>query len=388
MSRLHVAVACCLLACSQDHGAALLVDGGAPASADGAVTAPLLHDAGAKANADGALSTPVGTISDASAKSDSGGRDAASAPVATTSPGHYFPATAWMYQRADALAVDKDSATITQWLASNGSFGTGQIRIDFSIDVLTADATTERRVFTPTDEFYSPDCDALPFPVPTGGAVEGETGYACTGNGDCHLLVVDRAAARLYEMWRANIVGSTFQGGCVALWDMNRVYGPEGRGEQCTSADAAGFPIAPLLFSADEVASGTIDHAIRFILPNERMRAKTYQHPGTHAGGPSGPADAPIYGSRWRLKADFDLSKLPSAGARVVARALQQYGMALADGGNIALTAQNDRFTTHKWDGLLDTRDLASLKPTDFEIVQTGEPTVLDFNCTRTPISN
>lgn len=293
-----------------------------------------------------------------------------------------------MYQRADTMAVDKDSATITQWLQTNGGFGTGQMRIDFSIDVLSADASTPHRTFMRTADFYSPDCDPVAFPVPAQGAVEGEDGYACSHDGDCHLLVVDRAAARLYEMWRANITGSTFQGGCVVVWDMNRVYGPEGRGEQCSSADAAGFPIAPLLFSADEVASGSIDHAIRFILPNERMRAKTYQHPGTHAGAPSGPAEAPIYGSRFRLKANFDLSKLPSAGARVVARALQQYGMALADGGNIALTAQNDRFTAHKWAGLLDTRDLASLKPTDFEVVQTGEPIALDYDCTRSPVSN
>ena len=379
MSRPCIIVLCGLLGCGHDKGSPFLLDGGSAENPDGGLTTTPL---------------PVGSSGDAGvssgrdARASTGGRDAATAPVTTPAQGAYFPAGAWMYQRADALAVDKDSATITQWLATNGGFGTGQIRIDFSIDVLTADAATPRHSFSHTDDFYSPDCDSLPFPVPTQGALEGEDGYACTQDGDCHLLVVDRAAARLYEMWRANITGNTFAGGCAVLWDMNRVYGPEGRGEQCTSADAAGFPIAPLLFSADEVAAGSIDHAIRFILPNERMRAKTYQHPGTHAGGPSGPVDAPIYGSRWRLKADFDLSKLPSAGARVVARALQQYGMALADGGNIALTAQNDRFTAHKWEGLLDTRDLASLKPTDFEVVQTGEPIALNYDCTRTPITN
>ena len=38
-----------------------------------------------------------------------------------------------------------------------------------------------------------------------------------------------------------------------------RTYTTAGRGLQCTSADAAGFPIAPLLFTADEVAAGHID---------------------------------------------------------------------------------------------------------------------------------
>ena len=82
----------------------------------------------------------------------------------------------------------------------------------------------------------------------------------------------------------------------LAVWDLNRVYPASGRGEQCTSADAAGLPIAPLLFNADEIAAGNINHAIRFILPNPRMRADVYVHPATHAGAPRGPVDAPPYG--------------------------------------------------------------------------------------------
>ena len=300
------------------------------------------------------------------------------------SPTGYFPSGAWMYQDISQAEVRSDSATVTQWLEDNGSWGTGQMRIDFSMEVLQKTAGTTYRDFEPTDDFYSPDCDQVPVPVPPGGALEGEDGYECTSDGDCHLIVVDCDNHRLYEMWRANITGNTFRGGCLAAWDMTRVYGPEGRGEQCTSADAAGFPIAPLLFNADEVAVGEIRHAIRFILPNARMRAHYYVHPGTHAGSPSGPASAPVYGSRWRLKASFDLSSLPNEGARTVARALQKYGMVLADGGNIALTAQSDRFTTSKWDGPLGAQDLAAIQPTDFEIIDTGAPTELTYDCVRT----
>lgn len=333
------------------------------------------RDSGAR---DAATNLDAGSASDAAAKPD------ASAPVTST---RYFPEQAFMYQRVDGAPLDARSSTITRWLADNGGFGTGAMRIDFSIHVLQHDGSA-RRAFQPTGDFYSPDCDPAPFPVPAGGALEGEQGYACLSDGDCHLIVVDRAAQRLYEMWRANLSGTSFQGGCAAIWDMARVYPPEGRGEQCTSADAAGFPIAPLLFTADEVAAGNIDHAIRFILPNARMRARTYQRPASHAGGPTGPTDAPIYGSRWRLRANFDLSRLPNEGARTVARALQRYGMVLADGGNIALTAQNDRFTTRKWSGLLGSYDLSLLQPTDFEIVDTGPPIALTFDCRRTPITN
>lgn len=63
---------------------------------------------------------------------------------------------------------------------------------------------------------------------------------------------------------------------------------------------------------------------------------------------------------------------------------MQRYGMALADGGNIALTAQSDRFTTGKWNGLLDSHDLSSIQPTDFEVLDTGPDIELTYDCVRT----
>src|SRR5690606_26562889 len=105
-------------------------------------------------------------------------------------------------------------------------------------------------------------------PIPEGGAIEGESGYACTSDGDCHLLVLDVAECRLYEMWRANLAAQGFRGGCLAAWDLTQSYSPTLRGDCCTSADAAGLPIAAHLCTADEIAAGRIEHAIRFILPN------------------------------------------------------------------------------------------------------------------------
>jgi len=62
---------------------------------------------------------------------------------------------------------------------------------------------------------------------------------------------------------------------------------------------------------------------------------------------------------------------------------MQKYGMYHADGGNIALTAQSDRHTTAKWDGLLDTRDLGAIKVDDFEIVDHGSMITLTYDCDR-----
>jgi serine/threonine-protein kinase len=174
--------------------------------------------------------------------------------------------------------------------------------------------------------------------------------------------------------------------GLIAVWDLTKVYPASGRGDQCSSADAAGYPIAPLLFTADELAQGQIKHAIRFILPNNEIRAGVFVNPATHAGAPSGPATAPPYGAHLRLKASYNISALKPA-ARVVAAAMQKYGMYLADGGSIALTAQSDQDTQTKYaDVDFDPGDLASLKVTDFEVVKMPATIPLTYDCVRNNI--
>src|SRR5262249_19099244 len=217
-------------------------------------------------------------------------------------------------------------------------------------------------------------CDRVDMPVPPNGAVEGESGYACTGDGDCHLIVVMSNEKKLYEMWRADIESSTFLSGCLAVWDLTKSYGDTLRGKGCSSADAGGFPMTAMLATADEAAAGEIKHALRFILPNERIRKGIYVPPGTHSTFPTnGGANTPPYGVRFRLVGGYDETKLPSQGAQVIARALKKYGMFLADGGNIPYTIADDRFTTHKWSETgFSVRDLDVLKVTDFEVVDEG----------------
>ena len=301
-------------------------------------------------------------------------------PVGPVGP--YFTQPQFFNRIVSGVPKSSKSDLIIAALKAAGGWGNAnKMQIDFSLDVLKATSTTPKRSFTPTDEFYSPDCDLKPVPVPPGGNLEDETGYACTGDGDCHLLVHDTSGKKLYEMWRANIT-STFQGGCLAVWDGAKAYTDTLRGDQCTSADAAGFPIAPLLFTADEVAAGEIDHAIRFILPNDRPQ-RGFVRPATHGTATTGDANAPYYGVHLRLRADYPVDSLPSEGAKVVARAMQRYGMYHADGGNIALTAQSDRHTTAQWDGLLDPHDLGLLAVEDFEVIDHGAPIELTYDCVR-----
>ncbi len=302
-------------------------------------------------------------------------------------PGTYFPGEAPWYTDVRGAAVDPTSPEVIGWLDGEG-WGNGRFQVDFSLEVLDGGKDTPFIEFQTTGDFYSPDCDHIPMPVPEGGQLEGESGYVCASDGDCHLVVAHWPTNRLYEMWRANYNGTTFRGGCLAVWDMTLLYPPEGRGDQCTSADAAGYPIAPLLPTADEVVAGEVAHALRFILPNERIRDGVFVHPASHStGSASGPESAPPYGAHLRLRADYPLDTLPNDAARVIAVALQTYGMFLADGGNVALTFQADTETTAKWDGLLGSHDLEDIQPGDFELLEMPDPIDLTYDCRRTPLT-
>jgi hypothetical protein len=305
-------------------------------------------------------------------------------PGVTVSTGPYFDEPMFFNQDVSGVPAAASSAQMIGSLRAAGGWGNNdRMRVDFSFSVLKADETTPMRTFTPNEYHQTPDCEVMEVPVPIGGRVEGEYSYKCESNGDCHLIVQDVEHGRLYEMWRADIRSSLlFDGGCLAVWDTKRTYDPTLRGDQCTSADAAGLPIAPLLFSADEVASGEIAHAIRFILPNDRVR-QGFVRPATHGAYTGGLEGAPYYGVHLRLRADFPIDSLPTEGARVVARAMQRFGMYHADGGEYALTAQSDRYTAATWAGLLGQDDLATLTVEDFEVVDHGDPHPLSNDCMR-----
>src|SRR5216683_2820801 len=83
------------------------------------------------------------------------------APAAWAQPpaghGPYFPADAPWYQDISAAPVDAESAAVISWLAGVGGWGGGHMQIDFSIEVLEADASAPFKTFTPTADSFPGD---------------------------------------------------------------------------------------------------------------------------------------------------------------------------------------------------------------------------------------
>ena len=205
---------------------------------------------------------------------------------------------------------------------------------------------------------YADESDPGPYPIPPDAPVEG----GADADGDRHILIVDRDARRLYELFAAYPDGDGWRAGSGAVFDLtSNALRPAG----WTSADAAGLPILPGLARYDEAVSPEgIRHALRFTVRHTR---RAYVSPARHFASSSTDPALPPMGMRVRLKASVDLSDFPPQ-ARAVATALRTYGMLLADNGSdwYISGAPDARWSDD------DLRALARITGQDLEVVRMG----------------
>lgn len=200
---------------------------------------------------------------------------------------------------------------------------------------------------------YGDESDPGPYPIPPDAPVE--------FGRDHHVLVLQQGTCTLYELYHASRDGAGWAAGSGAVFNLrsNAL-----RPREWTSCDQAGLPILPGLVRYDEVMLGEIRHALRVTFEHTQA---AWIAPATHPGGDDNDREAPPMGLRLRLKASFDVSRLRGM-SRVIARAMQRYGMFVADtGGNWYVSGSTDR----RWNDD-DLEQLKAIPGTAFEVVRAG----------------
>jgi len=276
-------------------------------------------------------------------------------PAAPNCP--VFPATNVWNKRVDALPVRADSATLMRSiglsaylhpdfssLAWNGGKGYG-----IPYNVVGSSAAKYTVKFQ-----YAGQSDPGPYPIPSNPKIE--------GGSDRHLIVVDKSACKLYELFAvARTSTGAWKAGSGAIWSLSsNALRPKG----WTSADAAGLPILPGLARYDEVAAGLINHALRFTAPTTR---RAYVYPARHFASDDTSTALPPMGLRLRLKASVDISGFGPQ-SKVILTALKRYGMLLADNGSALYVTGAPNAN---WDDD-DLHGLQQLHGSDFEVVDTS----------------
>jgi hypothetical protein len=237
---------------------------------------------------------------------------------------------------------------------------------NYGIPYVVVDSSTTPSVSISVVDYASEsDVAVAPFPItaPIEGAPADCSGWPDTYIGDSHVLVLDRHTCMLYETFNTHRCSGAWSASSETIWDLKNY---DRRPSGWTSADAAGLPIFPGLVRYDEVASGAINHAIRFTMQQTKNDANGgyFVEPASHAAGTTYGVNN-IMGMRIRLKASFDISGY-SAANQVILTAMKKYGMILADNGSyfyfqgVPDTRWNDD----------DLHNLDSIQSSNFEVVQ------------------
>jgi hypothetical protein len=270
-----------------------------------------------------------------------------------------FPRSSAWNQRVDKLPRAANSDTLVASIGLDagvhadfgaGLYDGGPIGIPYTVV-----GRHQRKV--PVSFDYADESDKGPYPLPANAPIEG----GANADGDRHVIVVDRDACRLYELFDAHPQGARWHAGSGAIFNLrsNRAR-PKG----WTSADAAGLPIFPGLARPDDLRAGSIDHALRFTAPKTR---KQFIPPARHFASDSNDPALPPMGLRVRLKASFDTSGFPKQ-ARMVLTALKRYGAILADNGSPWYLSGSP---SRRWSND-DLHSLGRVTGKDFEVVDTS----------------
>jgi hypothetical protein len=267
-----------------------------------------------------------------------------------------FPATSVWNKPVSKLPVRKDSRTIVSSIGASlglhADFGSGLWDGGpIGIPITVVDSGTPGS----SVEFeYAEESDAGPYPIPDDVAIEGGP----WASGDRHAVIVDSESCFLYELYS---LFPSWSAGSGAIWDLtSNALRPRG----WTSADAAGLPILPGLARYDEVAAGSIDHALRFTVRRSR---RAFVYPARHFASPYRSRSLPPMGLRLRLRSGYPIASFPPQ-ARIVLRALKRYGMIVADNGSSwYVSGAPDA----GWDND-DLHTLGRVKGSDFRVVDTS----------------
>ena len=270
-----------------------------------------------------------------------------------------FPADNLWNKDISSAPVDPNSSAIINFIGAgiglHPDFGAGLYN-GSSIGIPYLVVGSQQGMLPVVFTAYGSESDPGPMPIPVNAEIEG---YPAPGNGDRHVLVLDNNNCWLYELYNSSANAASWNADSAAVWDLTT---DEQRPYTWTSADAAGLPIFPGLARYDEVASGHINHALRFTLQSSRA---AFVPPASHWAANSSNANAAPMGMRLRLKSSFDISSF-SAANQVILTALKKYGMIMADNGSSMYIsgAPNDSWNNS------DLHNLGSVTASDFEVVQ------------------
>ncbi len=186
--------------------------------------------------------------------------------------------------------------------------------------------------------------------------------------GDAHLCIINESKTKSWDFWALKKYEGKWLARSARGFDL-RGTGVLKPGEG--ACRAAGFPLIAGLIRPEEIKQGIIEHALVFAYDIPKRGA--YVTPASNSDGMSTREGAIPEGARLQLNPKLDIEKLNlNPAAKIIARALQEYGMFLGDGaGDIAIYAENFAYKAKSpWQGILSEKDLYGIPYDELRVLK------------------
>ena len=212
---------------------------------------------------------------------------------------------------------------------------------------------------------------------------------------DGHICIIDPNKMLAWEFSRFKQMEDDNPPHCTTfnIWDLSsNGVGDSSIGERwwARGGRGSGFPLIAGLIRPEELDIGIIRHALVFTFPKNRIgydKANIFLPPSCRSDGQYIGNQYPIEGMRFQLdplltEKDFDNWGLNREG-KIVAKALQEYGMFLGDNGGamalqVQLLAPSKNEQRKKWELLFPGfhKNIKKISTGKFRVVYTGEPVI------------
>ncbi len=203
--------------------------------------------------------------------------------------------------------------------------------------------------------------------APTVGGVPVPAAAAASAGNDAHIVIWDPRAGVEYGFWQFDRDGAGNYNATNG-YRYHTTAGYNGRFADGKAGRGAGTTYLAGVVRPWEIARGRIDHALAFVFNSP---SRLFVFPASKSDGTAGPNGLPA-GSRLQLdpaldSSDFDEWELAPA-ARVIARALQEYGMYVVGVSGSSKILLEDRRTA-RWSSAITRNLTRSIPMSAFRLV-------------------
>jgi hypothetical protein len=263
-------------------------------------------------------------------------RKAAAAATSEPAPGRPFAASSfWNAPLPDNTKLDVNSATyvgeLRRQVAAHGPY-LNTTRYSTPVYTVPAWQKTVRVKLDKYDPLLSAAFARVPLP---------DNARPAAGT-DGHLVVWQPSTDMMWEFWRLD---RWLLDGWHADFG-GRMHGVSANPGHYTDppgwgATATSIPLLGGLIRLHELQAGRIDHGLAFAMPEHKRGV--FSWPAQRTDGKSWRLTAIPAGTRFRIDPKLDMSAIPMAPiVRMMAEAVQRYGMVLRDGaGSVTFYAED-----------------------------------------------